>query len=85
MKRDDQVVIQTNNLPANTTFKVTMGDFGSMGIGGTEVAATESGEGGSQQLTYKIPEGLKGLTRIAIRMDSGSLYAYNWFYNNSTP
>jgi hypothetical protein len=85
VKRDDQVVIQTNNLPANTTFKVTMGDFGSMGIGGTEVATTDSGEGGSQQLTYKIPDGLKGLTRIAIRMDSGSLYAYNWFYNNSTP
>ncbi len=85
VKRDDQVVIQTNNLPANTSFKVTMGDFGSMGIGGTEVATTDSGEGGSQQLTYKIPDGLKGLTRIAIRMDSGGLYAYNWFYNNTTP
>lgn len=85
VKRDDQVVIQTNNLPANTSFKVTMGDFGSMGIGGTEVATTDSGEGGKQQLTFKVPDSLKGLTRIAIRMDSGYLYAYNWFYNNTTP
>jgi hypothetical protein len=81
------VTIKTKNLPPNDKFKVTMGKFGTLGIGGTVVATTDSGAGGSITITYDIPAGLKGLSKIAIRMQSptSGYFAYNWFYNNTAP
>jgi hypothetical protein len=62
-----------------------MGRYGTKGIGGIEVAATESGSGGSFTATYQIPYALRGHDRIAIRLQSAAgYYSYNWFYNNST-
>jgi len=85
--RDNTVTIYTNNLPPNDTFDVLMGPKGTKGINGIKVASTATGKGGSQQLTYNIPSGLKGSYQIAIRMQSPSsgYFAYNWFYNNTTP
>lgn len=85
--KDDSVTIKTNNLPKNVDFKVLMGKYGTMGIGGTEVATTNSGDGGAQTLTYNVPAGLKGLDRIAIRLQAttGGYYAYNWFWNTTYP
>ena len=82
--RDSKVTIVTSNLPANQKFTVTMGKFGTLGIGGTVVATTDSGSGGTQTYTYEIPSGLKGLSQIAIRLQSpAGYYAYNWFYNST--
>lgn len=82
--KDTSVTIQTTNLPPDQTFTVRMGKIGTRGIGGTVVATTDSGTGGSQKLTYTIPDALKGLAQIAIRMDSPAGYfAYNWFDNVS--
>jgi hypothetical protein len=83
--KDQSVTIKTSNLPANDTFNVTMGQYGSKGIGGVLVASTSSGAGGTQSLTYSIPSSLYGLSKIAIRMESptSSYFAYNWFYNNT--
>ncbi len=85
--RDNTVTIKTNNFPANTTFTVRMGVFGTAAIGGTVVDTTDSGSGGSFTATYDIPSNLQGLSRIAIRMDatSGGFFAYNWFWNTTTP
>lgn len=85
--KDSKVTVKTSNLPKDTDFKVSMGVFGTLALGGTVVATTSSGAGGSQEFTYDIPAGLKGLDRIAIRMDSTSspYYAYNWFWNNDAP
>ncbi len=85
--KDSKVTVKTYNLPKDTDFKVSMGVFGTLGLGGTVVATTASGAGGSQEFTYDIPSGLKGLDRIAIRMDSTSspYYAFNWFWNNDAP
>ncbi len=84
--KDSTVTIKTNNFPANRTFTVRMGLFGTLGIGGTVVATTDSGSGGTFTMTYNIPDGLKGQSRIAIRMDSttGGFNSYNWFWNNPT-
>jgi hypothetical protein len=85
VEADSKVTIKTNNFPKNLDFKVTMGKYGTKGIGGTVVTTTNSGSGGTTTLTYDIPAGLKGLDRIAIRLDSGiGFYAYNWFWNNTT-
>lgn len=79
---DTSVTIQTSNFPADQIFTVRMGAYGTLAIGGVEVATTNSGAGGAFQATYNIPDSLKGLDRIAIRMDSpAGYYAYNWFQN----
>lgn len=85
--RDSSVTIQAYNLPPNDSFTVTMGPMGTQGIGGIQVDTVNSGSGGSKQYTFNIPAGLKGSYRISIRMQSPSsgYYAYNWFYNNTTP
>lgn len=79
---DTSVTIKTSNFPADETFTVLMGQIGSRGIGGITVATTETGEGGELELTYDIPEELKGNKLIAIRLQSESgYYSYNWFIN----
>jgi hypothetical protein len=82
---DQSVTIKTNNLPPNDTFTVTMGKYGTKGVGGVVVASTNSGSGGTQTITYDIPDSLVGLSQIAIRMESPTTgyFAYNWFYNNT--
>lgn len=84
---DGSVTIKTNNLPKDVEFKVLMGNYGTAGIGGTLVTTTDSGDGGVLTLTYDIPDGLKGLDRIAIRLEAtaGGYFAYNWFWNNTYP
>jgi len=84
---DTTVTIQTYNFPANQNFTVTMGPFGSKGVGGIVVGTTNSGVGGSFSATYNIPAQLKGSGQIAIRMQTSHAYpyyAYNWFWNNTT-
>jgi hypothetical protein len=85
--RDSTVTIKAYNFPANKTFTVRMGVFGTAAIGGTVVDSTDTGDGGSFTATYDIPSNLQGLSKIAIRMDatSGGWFAYNWFWNNTTP
>ncbi|MEN4099278.1 MAG: hypothetical protein ROW52_05100, partial [Anaerolineaceae bacterium] len=84
--RDSTVTILTNNFPPNQLFTVRMGPMGTRAIGGIVVATTDSGTGGSFTATYTIPAALASSSRIAIRMDSSlGFYAYNWFWNNTTP
>jgi hypothetical protein len=82
---DKSVTIQTENFPVNDSFTVTMGEFGTSGIGGIVVGTTESGNGGSFKETYNIPAPFKGSERIAIRLQSptSGYFAYNWFWNNT--
>ena len=84
--RNESVTIVTYNLPPNDTFNVLMGPMGTRGIGGILVQTIDSGSGGSQTLTFAIPDALNGSNQIAIRLESvtgSGLYAYNWFYNNT--
>jgi hypothetical protein len=83
---DDKVTIKTYNFPAGDSFKVRMGAYGTLGVGGTVVDTQASGGGGTFTATYSIPAGLAGATRIAIRLESptSGYYAYNWFWNNTS-
>ena len=85
--KDQTVSISGKNFPANDTFNVTMGPYGSLGIGGTNVGSTSTGAGGSLTATYSIPSSLYGSSKIAIRLQSptSGFFAYNWFFNNTTP
>jgi hypothetical protein len=85
--KDQTVTISGSNFPSNDTFTVFMGPYGSHGIGGTTVDSTSTGEGGSISATYSIPASLAGSSKIAIRLQSptSGYFAYNWFWNSSTP
>ena len=79
------VTIRTHNFPPDTTFLITMGHMGTLGIDGTPVGTLYSAAGGEMTATFPIPVLLKGLERIAIRAQSNPFYAYNWFDNQTEP
>lgn len=86
--RNTSVTVRLVNLPKNDEFRVLMGRYGTRGVGGIRVVSLDTQSGGNQTHTFNIPADLQGLSRIAIRIESktGSGYfAYNWFYNNTTP
>ncbi len=86
VEEDETVTLQTHNFPMDKEFVVLMGKIGTKGVGGIEVAKFNSGDGGSFSKTFDIPDSLKGLYQIAIRLQTSDnhYYAYNWFFNNTT-
>jgi len=83
---DEEVTIMAHNFPSGRDFNVLMGEMGTKGIDGIQVATINSGDGGSFTETFDIPESLQGNYQIAIRLqtEDGRFFAYNWFYNNTT-
>jgi LysM repeat protein len=88
VEKNKTVTIQTFNFPANKTFDVLMGRIGTRAINGIQAGSVDTGEGGYFVVTFTIPPALKGLSQIAIRLesaDNSGYFAYNWFYNRTTP
>lgn len=85
--RDGTVTIKTASFPANDTFNVLMGNYGTRGVGGTKVDTINSGAGGALTLTFNIPDSMKGKSQIAVRLESptSGYFSYNWFYNSTFP
>lgn len=81
--QNSAVVIKTKDFPPNHTFQITMGPFGTQGIGGYQVGTLNSGVGGALTATMNIPPQLVGASRIAIRAQGTPYFAYNWFYNTT--
>jgi hypothetical protein len=83
---DKSVTIKTANFPADKTYTVLMGVFGTRGVNGTKAGTIESGKGGELTFTIDIPAQVQDLSIIAIRLESttGGYYSYNWFYNNTS-
>lgn len=84
--RGQSVTIQAVNFPVNTKFDVTMGAFGSLGIGGTVVTSTVTASSAFTAI-YTIPATWANADRIAIRLQSPTTgyYSYNWFWNYNAP
>jgi LysM repeat protein len=81
---DKSVTLQTHNFPANRSFRVLMGKFGTRGVNGIKVGKVDSGKGGQMVLTFNIPDELRDRKQIAIRLettDGSGYFAYDWFYN----
>lgn len=86
--KNQTVTIQTFNFPADKTFDVLMGRIGTRAIHGIQAGSVNTNAGGSFVVTFEIPAALKGLNQIAIRLevaDDSGYYAYNWFYNRTSP
>ena len=84
--QNGSVKIRTTNFPPNQTFRVTMGAFGTQGIGGVEVGTINSGTGGTLTAEFGIPAQFAGWNRIALRVQTAHAYpffAYNWFFNTT--
>ncbi len=84
--QNQTVTIRTKDFPPNQTFNVTMGPFGTQGIGGHNVGTINSGVGGTLTATFNIPSQLAGASRIAIRTQTpqaSPFFAYNWFFNTT--
>lgn len=84
--QNQTVTIKTNNFPPNQAFTVTMGPFGTAGVGGYVVGTMNSGVGGALSATFNIPAELAGSTLISIRAQTSHAYpyyAYNWFWNTT--
>jgi hypothetical protein len=84
--KDVSVSIVTQNFPANKRMDVLMGYIGTRGVNGIYVGTVATGIGGSLSFTFNIPPALRGLSQIAIRLqsaDDSKYYAYNWFYNHT--
>ncbi|MCS7247249.1 MAG: hypothetical protein NZ840_03305 [Anaerolineales bacterium] len=82
--KDKYILLKMSNLPKNDQFKVLMGKLGTRGVKGVEVDSFSTGDGGTQTIKVKIPKSLKGLSAIAVRIQSTSgsgYFSYNWFYN----
>ena len=84
--QDTSVTIDPHNFTPNDTYKVYMGAYGTLGIGGIEVdTVTTDASGTLSNTTFNIPAALAGQTKIAIRLESPTTgyYAYNWFWNTT--
>jgi hypothetical protein len=77
------VTIRGNNFPGGL-FTVKMDKAGGQAANGVQVDVTNTGNGGSFQETYKIPDSLKNESRVTIRLEKGSVYAYNTFTNQAS-
>ncbi len=86
VETDNKVSIRTYDFPANDKFQVLMNYYGTLGVAGLLITEVETGSGGTLDFTFSIPDSLKGLDRIAIRLQSVKTpyFAYNWFWNNTT-
>ncbi len=87
VKQDQTVTISGINFPPDDTFNVLMGAYGSRGIDGKNAGTRSTGKGGSFTEIYTIPASLTGADKIAIRLQSptSGYFAFNWFWNTTTP
>lgn len=84
--QNQTVTIKTKDFPPNQSFQITMGAFGTLGIGGYQVGTLNSGAGGQLTATYTLPPQMIGVSRIALRAQTAGafpFFAYNWFWNNT--
>lgn len=81
------VTVKGTNFTKNDEYTVRMGVFGTKGVGGVIVDTFSTGDSSTFSATFSIPESLKNRTQIAIRFESvnSPYYAYDWFYNKTTP
>ncbi len=81
------VTIETSDFPAEMEFDVLIGRYGTYGLDGVKVATQNSDKGGTFTATFDIPEELKSVEMLSIRLENKETgyYAYNWFKNAVVP
>jgi len=77
------VTIDANNFPANLNFRIRVGPFYNFWKGGEVIGTINSGNGGNFRFTVNLPDAVRNVELVSIRLDSvtGGYYAYNAFKN----
>lgn len=82
IEKNTAITIQTENFPAQEVFKIRVGPFDTFFKDYVEVGTINSGNGGTFKFTVLLPESVKDVEQITVRLDSSSgEYAYNYFKN----
>jgi hypothetical protein len=76
------VVVAIRNLPANTTFTVTINQGGTAGIGGSKVGQLDTTSALAETVsTFEIPVGIRYSNQLDLRLEGGG-YVYVIEFNN---
>jgi hypothetical protein len=70
VEQDKSITVQTDHLPPDSNFIVTMSPMAVQGANRIVVASVSTGTGGSKQFTFSIPTDLHGDKQISVRMES---------------
>ena len=85
VEKNAAVTVQTENFPANQVFKIRVGPFETFFKDFVEVGTINSGNGGVFKFTVLLPEKVKDVEKITVRLDSKEgEYAYNYFKNETS-
>jgi len=82
VEKNKTVTVQANRFPAGQTFTVRVGPFKDFFKKYVETGTIYSGNGGSFKFSVNLPESVKDVDMITIRLDSKQgAYAFNAFKN----
>ena len=85
VEKNTAVSVQASNFPANQIFKIRVGPFDTFFQNYVEVGTINSGNGGSFKFTILLPENVKDVERVTVRLDSAAgVYAFNYFKNETS-
>jgi len=84
LKVGDSITVRAHDVPGGKLFTVRMDKDGNLGQGGITVTVTNSGAGGTFDETYKIPDALKSVEKLAVRFETGDgFFLYTGFTNKA--
>jgi hypothetical protein len=84
VKADESVTIRTVDFPVRTNFTAIMGKATNKAVNGVVSTEFNSGDGGEFEIVLPIPDEVKGVRIIGIRIESKDGYqGYNWFFNRT--
>ncbi len=82
VEKNKAITIEARRFPANTNFNVRVGPFYNFWKGGVVVTTINSGNGGTFRFTINLPDQVKDVELVSVRLDSpNKYYAYNVFSN----
>lgn len=81
VKQNEAVTVEAYNFPANVNFSVRVGPYYTFFRDYVIVTTINSGAGGSFKFTINLPEVVKDVELVTVRLDGGGRYAYNAFKN----
>lgn len=86
VEKDRNITIEATRFPANVDFKIRIGPFYNFWKSHEVTGTINSGSGGTFRFSVSLPDAVKGVSLVAVRLDSltGGYYAYNAFTNNTS-
>lgn len=85
--KNQQIILSATNFPANVDFYLRVGPYSSFFTNYKVVMNFNSGSGGSFKLTVNLPDIVKDVDLVTVRVDSmgvqPSVFAYNAFHNKN--